>query len=107
MRWPAENARLVSESAVGAVGGGPLTVSASPPPHPASAPRTATTAAPPPVRRIVMMALGVPTLARIFVPRRIVGEALDRLAGSHDVDVWQGHLPPTPALLRERGSDAD
>jgi glyoxylate reductase len=46
-------------------------------------------------------------MARVFVTRRIVGEALDRLAAAHDVDVWLGHRPPAPELLRERAADAD
>ena len=45
-------------------------------------------------------------MARVFVTRRIVGEALDRLAADHDVDVWQGTLPPSPEHLRERAAGA-
>jgi glyoxylate reductase len=44
---------------------------------------------------------------RIFVCRRLVGPSLERLATAHEVDVWPGELPPTPAELRERARDAD
>src|SRR4051794_15941415 len=46
-------------------------------------------------------------MARVFVTRRLAGEALDRLAGAHDLDVWPGPLPPPPEDLRERASTAD
>ncbi len=38
-------------------------------------------------------------MARCFVTRRLPGSALERLAEDHDVSVWQGRLPPTPAEL--------
>jgi glyoxylate reductase len=44
---------------------------------------------------------------RIFVGRRLIGPALERLAAAHEVDVWPGDLPPSPAELRERTRDAD
>jgi len=46
-------------------------------------------------------------VARVLVTRRIVGEALDRLARAHDVDVWPGTMPPTPEQLRERIAGAE
>jgi glyoxylate reductase len=44
---------------------------------------------------------------RVFVTRRLVGDALDRLAAQCDVAVWDGDLPPTAAELRERASAAE
>src|SRR3954467_12675250 len=46
-------------------------------------------------------------MARVFVTRRIVGDALDRLAAGHDVDVWPEALPPSPAELRARAATAN
>jgi glyoxylate reductase len=37
----------------------------------------------------------------------LIGPALERLAAAHEVDVWPGDLPPSPAELRERTRDAD
>jgi len=33
-------------------------------------------------------------VARCFVTRKLPGDALERLASEHDVDVWEGELPP-------------
>jgi len=47
-------------------------------------------------------------MARVFVTRRLVGDALDRLAAAgHDVDVWEERLPPAPERLAERARVAD
>jgi glyoxylate reductase len=46
-------------------------------------------------------------MARVFVTRRLPGDALDRLAAQHDVDVWPGELPPSPDELRARAADAE
>jgi glyoxylate reductase len=46
-------------------------------------------------------------MARCFVTRRLPGPALDRLAGVHEVEVWPGKMPPTPAQLRAATADAD
>jgi glyoxylate reductase len=46
-------------------------------------------------------------VARVFVTRRLVGEALRRLAATHDVVVWPGDLPPSPEHLRERVAGAE
>ena len=41
-------------------------------------------------------------MARIFVTRELPFPALDRLRDAHDLDIWEGDLPPDPATLRER-----
>ena len=46
-------------------------------------------------------------MARVFVTRRLPGSALERLAAEHDVEVWQGDLPPSAEELRARVADAD
>ena len=47
-------------------------------------------------------------MARVFVSRRLPGDALDRLpAAGHDVDVWPEATPPPPEVLRERVAGAD
>jgi glyoxylate reductase len=40
-------------------------------------------------------------MARIFVTREIVGEALERLRTAHDVVVWEGTEPPSRPVLLE------
>lgn len=39
-------------------------------------------------------------MATVVVTRRLPGTALDRLAAEHDVTVWPGDGPPSPAELR-------
>ncbi len=46
-------------------------------------------------------------MARCFVTRRLPGQALERLAAEHEVDVWEGALPPAAAELRERAQAAE
>jgi glyoxylate reductase len=46
-------------------------------------------------------------MARCFVTRRLPGDALDRLAAEHDVEVWPERLPPTPDELLARSRDAE
>ena len=46
-------------------------------------------------------------MARCFVTRRVPGEALDRLAAAHDVDVWEGEGQPPHEVLIERARDAE
>lgn len=46
-------------------------------------------------------------MARCFVTRQLPGGALARLAGAHEVDVWEEALPPPAEVLRERASDAE
>ena len=49
-----------------------------------------------------MLAMG-----RIFVTRALPFAALDRLAAEHELDVWEGDLPPGPDAMRERTAAAD
>jgi glyoxylate reductase len=47
-------------------------------------------------------------VARVFITRRLPGDALDRLAaGGHELDVWPERSPPPPEVLRERSAQAD
>jgi glyoxylate reductase len=46
-------------------------------------------------------------MARVFVTRRVPGDALERLAAEHQVDVWQGRLQPSRAKLIEKAKDAE
>ena len=46
-------------------------------------------------------------MARVFVTRKLPGPALDRLQAAHQVTVWQGRLPPTPAELAHEASEAE
>jgi glyoxylate reductase len=46
-------------------------------------------------------------MARVFVTRAVPGDTLDRLRAAHDVDAWEGNLPPHPIELRERVADAE
>ena len=46
-------------------------------------------------------------MGTIFVTRRLPGPAIERLRGEHLVRVWDGELPPEPAVLREAVADAD
>src|SRR5919112_885974 len=46
-------------------------------------------------------------MARIFVTRELPFEALDRLKAAHDVDVWEGDLPPGADAMRERLQGAE
>lgn len=41
-------------------------------------------------------------MARCLVTRALPGDALDRLAGLHEVEVWPGELPPSRDWLLER-----
>jgi glyoxylate reductase len=44
----------------------------------------------------------IPAMARIFVTRKLPFDALGRLEAPHEVDVWEGELPPGPDALRDR-----
>lgn len=44
---------------------------------------------------------------RVFVTRRLPGDALQRLAAEADVDLWPDELPPTYDELRQRVAEAD
>jgi glyoxylate reductase len=46
-------------------------------------------------------------MARVFVARQIVGEALERLRAAHDVEIWQRPEPPSPAELRAALADVE
>jgi len=46
-------------------------------------------------------------VARVFVTRRLTGDALDRLRQEHDVEVWEGELPPAPQELYEHVAPAE
>ena len=46
-------------------------------------------------------------MGRIFVTRALPFPALDRLAAEHELDVWEGDLPPGPEAMRERAAAAD
>ena len=46
-------------------------------------------------------------MARVFVTRRIPGDALERLAAEHQVDVWEGRLQPSKAKLMEKARDVE
>ena len=46
-------------------------------------------------------------MARVFVTRRLTGDALDRLRQEHDVEVWEGELPPAPQELYEHVAPAE
>jgi glyoxylate reductase len=45
-------------------------------------------------------------VARVFVTRALVGDALDRLHAAHEVEMWDGDLPPEPAVLAEKAQGA-
>jgi glyoxylate reductase len=44
---------------------------------------------------------------RVFVTRRLPGAALGRLAADHDVEVWQGQMPPGRNELLSRAPDLE
>src|SRR4051794_16699105 len=46
-------------------------------------------------------------MARIFVTRRIPGDALERLAADHQVEIWAGRLQPSHAKLVEKTRDVE
>ncbi len=46
-------------------------------------------------------------MSRCFVTRQLPGSALERLAEQHEVEIWQGRLPPTPEELRQGAKDAE
>src|SRR4051812_8954471 len=46
-------------------------------------------------------------MSRVFVTRELPFDALDRLRGAHDVEVWPEPGPPPPEVLRERAAGAD
>jgi glyoxylate reductase len=44
----------------------------------------------------------MPAMARIFVTRELPFPALDRLRDAHELDIWDGDLPPDSGTLCER-----
>ncbi len=46
-------------------------------------------------------------MSRVLVTRRLPGAALDRLRAAHDVDVWEGDLPPDRDILKRRIAPAE
>ena len=46
-------------------------------------------------------------MASVFVTRALPGDSLERLRCAHDVAVWEGAMPPGPAVLRARVAGAD
>jgi glyoxylate reductase len=46
-------------------------------------------------------------MATVYVTRALPGDALRRLRAEHDVTVWDGALPPDPAVLRAAVADAE
>ena len=46
-------------------------------------------------------------MAKVFVTRALPGEALERLRRAHEVRVWDGALPPEPAVLREAMAEVE
>src|SRR3954449_87267 len=46
-------------------------------------------------------------MARVFVTRRIPGDALERLAAEHHVEIWEGRLQPSPGKLLEKTRDVE
>jgi lactate dehydrogenase-like 2-hydroxyacid dehydrogenase len=46
-------------------------------------------------------------MARCIVTRKLPFPALERLRSEHEVDVWRGALPPSPAELRELTAEAE
>jgi lactate dehydrogenase-like 2-hydroxyacid dehydrogenase len=60
-----------------------------------------------PAARAARDRLSCATVARCFVTRRLPGPALDLLETTHEVEVWPGRLPPTPAELAAGAADAE
>jgi glyoxylate reductase len=46
-------------------------------------------------------------MASVFVTRAIPGDALARLRHAHEVRIWDGPMPPEPAVLREAAAEAE
>jgi glyoxylate reductase len=46
-------------------------------------------------------------MARVFVTRRLPGDAVERLAGTHEVDLWPDPDPPPREALLEHAASAD
>jgi glyoxylate reductase len=46
-------------------------------------------------------------VSRCFITRQLPGPALERLGDKHEVNVWQGRLPPAPVELLENAKSAE
>jgi glyoxylate reductase len=46
-------------------------------------------------------------MARVFVTRRVPGDALERLAAEHQVEIWEGRLQPSKVKLMEKAHEVD
>src|SRR5437763_16992158 len=46
-------------------------------------------------------------MARCFVTRRLPGPAVGRMQEAHEVEIWEGRLPPTPAELSGKAAGAE
>ena len=46
-------------------------------------------------------------MAHVFVTRQLPGNALERLAAEHDIDVWPGDMPPPREELLARVADGE
>jgi glyoxylate reductase len=46
-------------------------------------------------------------MASVFVTRAVPGDALARLRSAHEVRIWDGPMPPEPAVLREAVAEAE
>ena len=46
-------------------------------------------------------------MARIFITRRLAGDAIERLAAAHEIELWEGELPPDRDRLIAGAREAD
>src|SRR4051794_13261652 len=46
-------------------------------------------------------------MARVFVTRRLPGDALSRLAQEHEVELWEGRLQPSHSKLLEKTKECE
>lgn len=46
-------------------------------------------------------------MAHVFVTRKLPGDALERLRATHEVDLWEGELPPPREQLAAHAADAE
>ena len=46
-------------------------------------------------------------MAKVFVTRRLPGDAVDRLAAEHHVEVWQSRLPPSRTKLHDAAAEVE
>ena len=46
-------------------------------------------------------------MARVFVTRRLPGQALERLSAAHQIEVWEERLPPSHEQLADKAAQAE